>query len=39
MDLGQSIGAITYLFSSRGVFPEIEADHKISDIREILREL
>jgi phosphoglycolate phosphatase-like HAD superfamily hydrolase len=39
IDLGKAVGAITYLFSKRGFSKETNADYKISDLREILKEI
>ena len=39
IELGKSIGATTYLFSQTGKFSEIDAHYKISDLREVLKEL
>ncbi len=36
---GKKVGAVTYLFSHTGEFPDVDADYKISDLREVLKEL
>jgi len=36
---GNSVNAITYLFSYDKIFPEVKANYKISDLREVLKEL
>ena len=36
---GHEVGATTYLFSQTGNFPDIYANHKITDLREVLKEL
>jgi len=38
IELGQSIGAITYLFSTKHN-QEVNADYRITDLREVLKEL
>jgi phosphoglycolate phosphatase-like HAD superfamily hydrolase len=39
IELGKSVGAVTYLFSRANKHPKISADFKITDLREILKEL
>lgn len=39
VELGKSVGATTYLFSRRGFLKKTNADHKISDLREVLKEV
>jgi phosphoglycolate phosphatase-like HAD superfamily hydrolase len=39
IELGQAIGAVTYLFSNTNKHPKINADFKINDLREVLKEI
>ena len=39
VELGKSVGAVTYLFSRRGNFTKTDANFKITDLREVLKEL
>lgn len=39
IELGKNIGAVTYLFSKTGNFPETDADYKTKDLREVLKEI
>jgi len=39
IEMGKNISATTYLFSRTGNFPKANADYKISDLREVLKEV
>ncbi|MBW2977631.1 HAD hydrolase-like protein [Candidatus Woesearchaeota archaeon] len=39
IELGKSVGAVNYLFSRTNNFPQTNAHFKISDLREVLKEL
>jgi len=39
IEMGRNVGAITYLFSRKGHDMSIRADHYISDLRRVLREI
>jgi phosphoglycolate phosphatase-like HAD superfamily hydrolase len=39
IELGKAVGAVTYLFSRENNHPDVDADFKINDLREVLKEI